>query len=100
MIIIDVPTIMKKRTNIMIEKICEICGKKYLGSEKPNSSKICRSCVQKNANNKRRSTMIKNMVLTITSDLKRNIKYILFLNLFLFQRPCLTCQVLLDLQRR
>ena len=59
MIIIDVPTIMKKRTKTMIEKICEICGKKYLGSEKPNSSKICRSCVQKNANNKRRSTMIK-----------------------------------------
>ena len=36
----------------------------------------------------------------ITSDLKINIKKIYFLNLFLFQRPCLTRQVLLDLQRR
>ena len=39
-------------------------------------------------------------VVFITSDLKINIKYIYFLNLFLFQRPCLTSQVLLDLRRR
>ena len=41
-----------------------------------------------------------NLIGLITSDLKINIKYIYFLNLFLVQRPCLTSQVLLGLRRR
>lgn len=42
----------------MIYKICELCNKEFLGSDKENSSKICRSCVQKKANEKRKQTCI------------------------------------------
>ena len=43
----------------MIQKICERCGKSFLGTEKPNGSKICKSCVQKAAAEKRKKTCIK-----------------------------------------
>ena len=42
----------------MITKICQECGKSFLGSTNPQASKICRSCVQKHANKKRKKTMI------------------------------------------
>ena len=42
----------------MISKICQECGKTFLGADNPKASKICRSCVQKHANTKRKATMI------------------------------------------
>lgn len=44
---------------MLIDKICEQCGRLFQGSNAKNSSTICRSCVQKNANEKRKATMMK-----------------------------------------
>lgn len=44
---------------MLIDKICKQCGKTFQGSDAKNSSSICRSCVQKNANEKRKATMLK-----------------------------------------